>query len=189
MSFRVLVVTEDFRRDQFIARPLVERIANEFRSQVLVEVCRRPKLGGIAKLFSEAFLREEILALYPMFDVIVLLADRDGAVGRERSIGEVAKRLVTPKQKVIGTAMIEELEIIVLAGHPTANAWDWRTMRGDPDIKNTYFRRLVEQTGTAAQPFEGRAALMKEAMRNWTRIKTLCVEDVGALLRQFKAME
>lgn len=184
MSFRILVVTEDFRRDQFIAKPLVERMAAECRPRALVEVCRRPKLGGVQRMFDETYLRREVLPLYPMFDVVVLLLDRDGLAGRERSLADQAERLTTPGQQVLGAAAIEELEVFILAGHPHARAWDWPAMRRDADVKNTYFRRLAEETGSLPLPFEGRAVLMAEAMKNWSRIKTLCPEDVGELLAQ-----
>ena len=186
MSFRILVVTEDFRRDQFIARPVVERMAAECRPRALVEVCRRPKLGGVRRGFDEAYLRRAVLPLYPMFDVIVLLLDRDGVSGRQRSLVDLAERLTTPSQRVLGAAAIEELEIFVLAGHPHARNWDWQAMRRDADVKNTHFRRLVAETGCSTLPFEGRASLMAEALRHWSRIKALCPKDIGSLLAQLR---
>jgi hypothetical protein len=48
MSLNVLVIPEDFRKDQYILAPLMRRLLAEIgKPNARVEVCRDPLLGGI----------------------------------------------------------------------------------------------------------------------------------------------
>jgi hypothetical protein len=74
------------------------------------------------------------------------------------------------------------VEVFILAGHDLPSDWSWREIRADPDVKNTYFKKLVDEKNTSSLPHEGRKKLMAEAIQNWSRIKSRCDEDIGRLL-------
>lgn len=48
MSFNVLVIPEDFTKDEHILKPLVERILEECGRKPTVEVCRDPNFQACA---------------------------------------------------------------------------------------------------------------------------------------------
>lgn len=47
MSYRVLVIPEDFRKDQFVLEPIVSKMFEAVGRKAKVIVCRDPLLGGI----------------------------------------------------------------------------------------------------------------------------------------------
>jgi hypothetical protein len=118
--------------------------------------------------------------------LFVLLIDRDGQAGRETAVARVEAELGAEVSKrgaqFIAELARQEVEVFILAGHDLPDHWSWQSVRGDPDVKNTFFRELVRLKGTSRLPHDGRKKLMAEAIRNWTRIKNRCPEDVGSLL-------
>jgi hypothetical protein len=78
VSLNVLVIPEDFRKDQFVLAPLVRRIFAEIgKPNARVEVCIDPLLGGISQALEWARI-QEVVRMYPMVQIFLLLVDRDG---------------------------------------------------------------------------------------------------------------
>ena len=46
MSFNVLVIPEDFTKDEHILKPLVDRIVRDCGRKPQVQVCRNPNFQG-----------------------------------------------------------------------------------------------------------------------------------------------
>ena len=86
---KVLIIPEDFRKDQYILKPLFQRLFKELgRGSARVTVCQNPLLGGIdAALNSERL--ADILNLYKMVDIFVLCVDRDGVEGRRQRLDAI----------------------------------------------------------------------------------------------------
>lgn len=189
MSLKVLVIPEDFTKDEHILKPLVERTLTEVgKPNATVLVCRDPNLGGIGEALKLERLRKDVLARYPMVDLFILLVDRDGQAGREitaaRIEAEVAAEVEERGGRFIAELARQEVEVFVLAGHDLPDEWSWQIVRQDPDVKNTFFRELVRLKGTARLPHDGRKKLMAEAIKNWSRIKSRCPEDIGRLIEK-----
>ena len=187
MSFKVLVIPEDFTKDEHILKPLVERILDDCgRKNAQVQVCRDPNFQGVAAALNLETLRSKVVADYPMVDLFVLMVDRDGQVGREASIERIEKALsaeLKPKaRRFLAELARQEVEVFILAGHDFPDDWSWQEIRADTSVKNTFFRRLTTLRKTSQHPHEGRKKLMAEAIVNWQRIKSRCPEDVGALI-------
>jgi hypothetical protein len=187
MSYNVLVIPEDFTKDEHILKPLAERILHELgKPNANVRVCRDPNFGGVREALKIARLRDDVIALYPMVDLFILVLDRDGDVGRETAAGQIETTLQgemagTPRRFVASLAW-QEVEVFILAGHDLLPDWNWREIRADPDVKDTYFRQLAAAKNTFGLPRQGRKKLMGEAIQNWTRMKSRCPEDIGSLL-------
>ncbi len=62
-----------------------------------------------------------------------------------------------------------------------------KDIRNDPDVKDTYFQRLVEREGTAGAPQEGRKERMNQAMRNWASIRRRCPEETTGLASRIRS--
>jgi hypothetical protein len=186
MSFNVLVISEDFTRDEHILKPLVERILEDCGRKPTVEVCRDPNFQGVHAALKLDSLRRKVIPLYPMVHLFVLIVDRDGQAGRKQSTDEIETTLsaeLKPKAKrFLAEVALQEAEVFILAGLQLPADWRWADIRADADVKDTFFKQLVALRGTSKHPHEGRKKLMAESIKNWQRIKSRCPEDVVALI-------
>ena len=83
----VLVIPEDFRKDQYILKPLFERLLRSMgRRNARVRVCQDPLLGGIGEATKSERIAEIVKRYDGMTDVFVLCVDRDGERGRRRRL-------------------------------------------------------------------------------------------------------
>lgn len=186
MSYNVLVIPENFTKDEHILKPLAERILQDLgKPNANVWVCRDPNFGGIGEALKIKRLRK-VIARYRMFDLFILLVDRDGEPGRETAVGQIEETLReevagSGRQFVAGLAW-QEVEVFILAGHDLPPGWSWQEIRADPDVKNTFFQQLVAAKNTSSLPHNGRKKLMAEAIQYWSRMKSRCLEDIGSLL-------
>jgi hypothetical protein len=191
MSYNVLVIPEDFTKDEHVLKPIVERMLEDVgRPNATVLVCRDPNFGGIGEALKEERLRKDVLLRYPMVHLFILLLDRDGNAGRELTVARLeatfAAELNNRGARFLAELARQEVEVFVLAGHELPDTWTWREIRADADVKNTFFRELVRLRGTEKLPHDGRKKLMAEAIQNWTRIKGRCPEDIGSLLAKLR---
>jgi len=191
VSFNVLVIPEDFTKDEHVLKPVVERILSDAgRANPTVVVCRDPNFGGIGEAMKKERLKKNVVDRYPMVDLFILLVDRDGEAGRELKAASLEVGLTTDLRARNGRFVAEvarqEVEVFVLAGHDLPGGWTWQQVRSDPDVKNRAFRDLVREKGTDRLPHDGRKRLMKEGVRNWARIKSRCPEDIGSLIERLR---
>ena len=94
MSYKVLVIPEDFTKDEHVLKPVIERIlADAGRANPSIQVCRDPNFGGISEALKIERLRTDVIARYPMVDLFVLLVDRDGKAGREVTLANIETEL------------------------------------------------------------------------------------------------
>jgi hypothetical protein len=192
MSFKVLVIPEDFTNDEHILKPIVERILADSGRKAHVEVCKDPNFQGVHAALDINKLRSKIVDRYPMIDLFILFVDRDGQDGRKVKTDSIEGTLsaeLRPKGRTfLAEVAWQEIEVFILAGHNLPTGWRWPEIRADADVKNTFFKRLVALRGTGNQPHEGRKKLMAEAIANWQRIKSRCPEDVGALITRISSL-
>lgn len=186
MSFNVLVIPEDFNKDEPILKPLVERILEECGRKPTVEVCRDPNFQGVHAALKLDSLRRQVIERYPMVHLFVLIVDRDGQPGRKHRTDEIEMALsaeLKPQAKrFLAEVAWQEAEVFILAGLELPASWRWADIRADADVKETFFKQLVALRGTSNHPHEGRKKLMAESIKNWQRIKSRCPEDVVALI-------
>lgn len=186
MSFNVLVIPEDFTKDEHILKPLVERILEDCGKKPTVEVCRDPNFQGVNAALRIDSLRREVIPLYPMVHLFMLIVDRDGQPDRKQRTDEIETTLsaeLKPKAKrFLAEVAWQEAEVFILAGLKLPADWRWADIRADADVKDTFFKRLVALRSTSKYPHDGRKKLMAESISNWQRIKSRCPEDVGALI-------
>jgi hypothetical protein len=187
MSYNVLVIPEDFTKDEHVLKPVVEKILEDAgKSNANIFVCRNPNFGGIGEALKKERLRKDVIARYPMMDLFVLLVDRDGEAGRGRIVSnietELTAELTARNGRFVAELAWQEVEVFVLAGHDLPGSSSWQEIRADADVKNTFFQALVKDKGVENHPHDGRKKLMAEGIKNWARIKSRCPEDIGSLL-------
>lgn len=182
----VLIIPEDFRKDQFILKPLFLGVFRAIgKPHAHIEICKKPLLGGI----GEALKAERIAAVVKnhegMTDIFILCVDRDGDTNRRQRLNVLEEEFGAGRTFFAENAW-EELETWLLAGMDLPNDWRWQDVRAEVSVKEKYFNPLAKQRGVLSTPGEGRDVLGKEAARNIPVIRQKCPEDFDALAQRLE---
>lgn len=184
---RVLIIPEDFRKDQYILRPLFRRLFRDIgASQIRVEVCRDHLMGGIGEALKSERLTEVVEQHRGMTDVFILCVDRDGQVGRRQRLDQIEEEFSDGPAFLAENAW-EEIETWALAGLDLPGQWHWQDVRAEVDVKETYFEPFAARRGLSDSPGGGREILGEEASRQIGAIRQKCPEDFDSLAQRLKA--
>ncbi|MDM8545841.1 hypothetical protein [Candidatus Venteria ishoeyi] len=184
MSFNVLIIPEDSTNDQFILKPLIQKMIRQFNRNAIVDVCLDPVLGGLGEALKWERL-DEIIERYPMVKLFLLIVDRDCEQNRKQKLNNLeakaiekfaAERPATKSRYFFAEHAWQEVEVWTLAGQADLpKNWSMKEIRADCDPKEAYYepyKRAHNKT---------RKTLGKEAAKNYRRIRQLCPEDIGGL--------
>lgn len=181
----MLIIPEDFRKDQYLLKPIITAMLEHLgERRARVTVLTDPLLGGVDRALNCNRIDEIIERYQAMVDLFVLCVDRDGVEGRRGQIDRIEAQAhdMLPNGGVfLGENAWQELEVWALAGLDLPKDWSWQAIRAERDPKELYFRTIAEQRGLTAEPGEGRKTLGSEAAKRYTRIRQLCPEDIQAL--------
>lgn len=190
MSFRVLVIPEDFRKDQYLLQPILQQMISTVRERAKVRVCADPLLGGVGEALKWSHI-EQILDRYRgMVDGFLLVVDRDGEPNRRQRLDDLEKQAEAflGERRLFAVDAWQEVETWALAGvTDLPRDWKWGEVRRDPNSKEAYFEPYARSRGLHVAPFGGRKRLGEEAAKNYARIRKLCPEDVGRLEGRLRA--
>ncbi len=182
----VLVIPEDFRKDQYLLKPLFQRLFGSLgRRRVRVRVCQDPLLGGVGEALKIGRIREVVEQHRGMTDLFILCVDRDGETGRRTRLTEIEEKLDDEGCLCAENAW-EEIETWTLAGVDLPGNWKWAEIRAEVHVKERYFEPLARLRGVADGPGGGRKVLGGEAARNLDAIRRKCPEDFGAFARRLE---
>ena len=182
----VLIVPEDFRKDQFILKPLFSRLlASLGKPHATVRVCVDPLLGGVDEALKAKRMADIVQRYGGRVQVIVLCIDRDGNTGRRQRLDQLEETL---GERFLGAEAWEEVETWVLAGLKLPTEWKWADVRAEVQVKELYFDVLAKQRGVDGGPDGGRSELAGEAARRVDVIRRKCPEDFDALARRIEAI-
>lgn len=181
----VLIIPEDFRKDQYILKPIITEMLKALGiPRAEVRVCQEPLLGGISQSLDWGRINEILDRYRGMVDLFLLCVDRDGQPGRKAALTrleEQAAAQLAEGKRLLGENAWQEIEVWVLAGHDLPSNWVWRDIRAEVNPKEAYFEPFATQQGVRQSPGGGRKALAQQAARRYSRIRRLCPEDVAAL--------
>ena len=182
----VLIIPEDFRKDQFILKPLFSGLFRAIgKRRARVVVCQEPLLGGIGGAMKSERIANVVKKHEGMTDIFILCVDRDGDTNRRQRLNVLEEDFGTERTFFAENAW-EELETWLLAGMDLPNDWRWQDVRAEVSVKEIYFNPLAEQRGVANTPGEGRKVLGEEAARNIPTIRRKCPEDFDSLARRLE---
>ena len=136
----VLIIPEDFRKDQYLLRPILQRLAAALRGRgnVRVRVCMDPLLGGVGEALKSERLADVVRQYRGMTDVFILCVDRDGVATRRRRLDELEREF--RESGLLAVNAWEEIETWALAGlTDLPDGWHWRDIRAAVDVKERYF--------------------------------------------------
>ena len=185
---RVLIIPEDFRKDQYLLKPLFSRLLQTIgKGRVQVEICRAPLLGGVDEALKSSRMAEVMNRHGGMFDILVLCVDRDGNLGRHLRLRQMERQFGTHRRAFLAENAWEELETWVLAGLALPSGWRWADVRAEIQVKERYFDPVARQRGVSDTPGEGRKLLGLEAARRIGAIRQKCPEDFDSFAQRLEA--
>ena len=82
----VLVIPEDFRKDQFILQPIIAAMLSKLQKPANVEVLRDPLIGGVSQATNREVLSEIVEDNKWNVDLFLLCVDRDAEEGRRSAL-------------------------------------------------------------------------------------------------------
>jgi len=177
----ILIVPEDFRKDQYMLQPIVKAMMQALgKSKAKVRVCQDPLLGGVDQALKWERI-EEIIDRYRMVDLFLLCVDRDGKSGRKESLEKIQQfsaDVLPQGKRLLAENAWQEIEVWVLAGHNLPREWNWQDIRQEINPKETYFLPFAQGRNVLNTPGEGRKILAEEAAKQYNRIRQLCPEDI-----------
>lgn len=184
MSINVLVIPEDFRKDQYILDPVIRRIFREVgKPRARINVCKDPLLGGIDQALDWERI-SEVIDMYPMVHIFLLIVDRDGKTARRERLNSIETKALEKlgtARTLIGENAWQEIEVWALASQELPQSWNWRAIRAEEHPKETYFEPHAASRNLQSEPGEGRTTMGREAALNYQRVRSRCTEDVQSL--------
>lgn len=177
----MLVIVEDPTLDQFVVKPVIDKLFEELSVRARVEVLRDPHLRGVEQATSIHVL-SDVVELNPMVDLFLLVVDRDcNRTSIEDKVKEIEARFA---RKILPTLAIEELEVWMLAVFEDSplNA-KWADVRSHCDPKETFAEPFLKSRGWYTEVGKGRKRAMRELNGNWRRLLSRCPEIAGLKAR------
>jgi len=179
MSYRVLVIPEDFRKDQYVLEPIFTKLFESIGRKAKVIVCRDPLLRGVDQATDWDRVQEIIVRYRAMVECFLLVVDRDGKATRRKALDGLEKQAAAelgPGKRFLAKNAWQELEVWLLAGHDLPAEWAWKDVRAHENPKEAYYLPFARNRSVASEPAEGRGLLAREAASKYRRIRTLCPE-------------
>jgi hypothetical protein len=169
---KVLVIPEDPALDQYILKPVVERIFADFGKSPRVTILPKPRLRGVAQALKASILAD-IVATYPMNDLFLVLVDRDGEEARS-AIATARER--EHSGRLFVCLAIEEIEVWMLAIHSQTLGISWRDIRAEIHPKERFAHPFLEERAPKLALGGGRPWAMRELGGQWRGVLDRCPE-------------
>ncbi|WP_434391302.1 hypothetical protein [Melittangium boletus] len=168
---KVLVIPEDPSLDQYILKPIVERLLADLGKHARVQILSRPRLRGVDQAL-DADTIADIVRTYPMVDLFLILVDRDGHPKRQ----DRATALESAHHGLFVCLAIEELEVWMLAAHRDSLSAPWSEIRREPHPKERYAHPFLAEQAPKLDPGQGRAWAMRALAGKWQGVLRACEE-------------
>ncbi|MEW6281593.1 MAG: hypothetical protein AB1758_23485 [Candidatus Eremiobacterota bacterium] len=171
---KVLIIPEDPLNDQYILKPIVERIFKDLGKPARVEVLQDPRLRSV----NQALDRKQVADIVDdnrMVDLFLLMVDRD--CDREGNSAKAKAREEEHACKLLACLAVEEVEVWMLALHRTDQRFKpWNSVRKECDPKEVYAQPFLEEEGWDAEVGGGYKRGMRELSAGWKGLLKACPE-------------
>lgn len=136
MSFNVMVIPEDFHKDRYVLRPLVESLAARVAPRPRVRVCTDPRLRGVGDAMKWAQVAKILRRYKGMVHLFLLLVDRDGDADRRAKLdhleSEARNELRRAARVFLAEHAWQEVEVWILAGEGSSRRLELAGDQGGP---------------------------------------------------------
>ncbi len=168
---KVLVIPEDPALDQYILKPIVERLFADLGKTARVQVLSKPRLRGIAQALDPDIIAD-VVRTYPMVDLFLVMVDRDGDPKRPKGATSLEGR----QPHLFVCLAIEEIEVWMLAAHRDTLPTPWSEIRQEPHPKERFAHPFLAERAPKLDPGQGRAWAMRELGGKWKGVLSACEE-------------
>ena len=183
----VLIIPEDCLKDQFILKPIFERLFHSFgKTRAKIRVCQEPRLRGVEQALDPKQISEIVERYKGKMQIFILCVDRDKNVHRRRRLDDLESQHGGQWVFLAENAW-EEIETWLLAGVELPADWDWKKVRAEVHVKEIYFEPFAALRDLSDAPGGGRKELGEEAARRIGAIRQKCPEDFDSLARRLEA--
>jgi hypothetical protein len=170
---KVLIIPEDPTLDQYILKPIVERICADHGLRARVDVLRDPHLRGVAQALDRDIVAG-IIRDNPMEDLLILMIDRD--CDRLGNTTKTATRLEEHPDHLLACLACQEVEVWMLALHREKLGIPWNEVRSDCDPKERFADPFIAAQGWSTEVGRGRKKAMRELGSAWKGLLQVCPE-------------
>jgi hypothetical protein len=176
---KVLVIPEDPVLDQYILKPVVERLFTDLGITARVNVLWNPRLRSVNQALDALVVRA-IVDTYSMTDLFLLIVDRDADAHRPE---RARMREAEHPGRLLACLAIEELEIWMLALHRHLLPSPWTEIRRERDPKERFAHPFLAAHAPKLTPGEGRKWGMRDLGARWKGLLDVCPEIAELKMR------
>jgi len=159
------IVPEDHRDDQYIVKPLFEKLLRESDKVPggKPQVRLYQRTAGIDQIQSKL---SDVALRYGHYDAIVVAVDRDCEESRRQSVEEWIDRsdLREVRALTIPCIAVQEVEIWLLGLYDDRLDPYWKDVRSECSLKEFFFHDFLASYGDERAPGGGRKRLMKQGL-------------------------
>jgi hypothetical protein len=174
-----MIIPEDSTLDRYVLQPIVQHIFEDLGRKAYVEVFQGSKVRGIDKALDPEFVAGIISDREAMFDLFLLLVDRDCNDGRRsgRNNVEMARqREAESRNRLLACLAEEEIEVWMLALHRDELDARWSDVRQDCHPKEQYADVFLKKKGWLSTLGKGRKKAMEGLGSKWQGLLQVCPE-------------
>ena len=169
---KILVIPEDPMLDQYILKPVVERLFVDLGLAVRVTVLWNPRLRSVNQALDPSMVRN-IVETYSMIDLFLLIVDRDAD---EHRTTRVRMRETEHPGRLLACLAIEEVEVWMLALHRERLPSPWAEIRGERDPKERFAHPFLAAHAPKLDAGQGRKWAMRDLGTRWKGLLDVCPE-------------
>lgn len=170
---KVMVIPEDPALDQYVLKPIVERMFEDLGRRARIQVLTSPRLRGVAQALDREELAR-IVAASREFKVFLVMVDRDAVESRAAL---AATREDEHPGRLFACLAVEEVEVWMLALHRERLGVPWREVRADRDPKERFAGPLLAELAPRMPVGGGRKRAMEPlGQKEWRSLLQLCPE-------------
>jgi hypothetical protein len=169
---KALVIPEDPKLDQYILKPVMERLFADLGLTARVEVLWNPRLRSVSEALDSTMVRS-IVDTYSMSDLFLLSVDRDADEHRANR----ARMLEAEHPgRLLACLAVEEVEVWMLALHRDRLPSPWAEVRGERDPKERFALPFLATHAPKLDAGQGRKWAMRELGARWKGLLDVCPE-------------
>lgn len=172
---KVLVIPEDPHLDQYILKPVIERVFDDLSKKARIEVLQNPRMRGVEDALDHETV-DKIVADNRMVRLFLLVVDRDCDKDRRARLNVLEQR---HPGKLLAAMGVEEVETWLLALHrrdvEERHNVKWDSVLSECHPKETFAEPLLERLGDSG-PGNGRKSAMGAIAKQWKSLCELCPE-------------
>lgn len=176
---KVLVIPEDPMLDQYILKPVVERLFADLGRAVRVNVLWNPRLRSVNQALDSPVVRD-IVGIYSMIDLFLLIVDRDAD---EHRAERARMRETEHPGRLLACLAVEEVEVWMLALHRDLLPSPWAEIRRERDPKERFAHPFLAAYAPKLDAGQGRKWAMRNLSARWKGLLDVCPEIAELKMR------